>query len=186
MTNKEKSIRLVDHTAEVMTQLWTGSGDDQGIFPITTDVLRELYQYKYERAEADPQYGSDPTPMFDKYGAFMPDNWASGQSLIRDFFKYYPIPDKAIDITELDLYYELMLIQYTLHNDQHYVQITLLADVDGSESCDHYLVTWYKSRGRTERIYRNGKPIRIGEYADLCNIFFAAIKNNGGITDKLN
>lgn len=180
MTNKEKVIRLVDHTADVMTHLWTGSNDDQDIFPISLDLLREIYQYKRERAKADPRYGDDPAPMFDKYGAFTPDNWASSQSLIRKFFEYYPIYNKTIEIAELDLYYELMLIQYTRHNDQHYIQITLLADADGSESCDHYLITWYKSRGRTERIYKNGKLIRIGEYADLCNIFFAAIKNNRG------
>lgn len=178
MTNNEKCIRLVDNICDVMTNLYQRTYEVQDIFPITTELLKEIYNYKYKRVKADPRYGngSGPESMFDKNGDFTSDNWASGQDLVRKFFEYYPVSNKVIDLRDPELHFDLMIIHYKQHDDQHYLQITLVKD--DSDCCDHYFISWYKSRGRTERIYKNGRPITIAEYVDLCNIFFMGIAQN--------
>lgn len=174
MTNEEKVVRLVDHIDSVVTNIYKQTCDDQDVFPITAELLREIYTYKYKCAKADPRYGSDPVSMFDKNGDFVTDNWASGQDLVRKFFEYYPVGNRVIDLRNSKICFDLITIHYNWHDDQHYLQITPVNDNLGY--CDHYFISWYKSRGRTERIYKNGRPIKIEEYAELCNIFFGAIR----------
>lgn len=179
MTSGEKIVRLAEHIDEVIQNLWTHADQDRDIFPITSDQLHAIAVYRYMDTKDNPCYGSDPTPMFNEAGEFMTDNWASGQSLIRAFFEFYQL-STVIENHDPEAYFTHILTYYEYHEDQHYVQITLLNDSDATECCDQYFITWYKSRGRTERIYKNGRPIRLAEYVELCNIFFGAIKNNGG------
>lgn len=54
------------------------------------------------------------------------------------------------------------------HEEQTYIIINVIAN--DIEMYDNYVITWYKSRGRTESITKNGQLITMKEYIDLINI----------------
>lgn len=106
--------------------------------------------------------GSEPKFLFkqiydDDYGCyweFDPNNW-NGCDVLRKFL-YDNIIGSAQVINGL-------LVMYRLRNDtSHFI----IFDEEGN----FYHVSWYKSRGCTEKIYMNDEPIGIDEYVELCNM----------------
>jgi len=103
--------------------------------------------------------GSDPFPAFDADGNFLEDNWTDARiGLFREFFAsmFAPaaISNQIVTIGDLEIAHEW-------EDDQNYVFI------HNTKTSDLYYVTWYKSRGRTDRILHNGKKITLPEFRKL-------------------
>lgn len=124
--------------------------------------------------------------MFDENGNFNPSNWNSGEGVIRQFG--YAIQE-AIFKTH-NQYYELhkksyiqqgwLICAYSWISDYNYLQITnnynkytYDENDEGVSKCDQYLIMWYKNRGCTELIMKNGKPVTIKQYVKLLNVIEA-------------
>lgn len=117
---------------------------------------------------------SEIKPLFNEDGSFNEDNWNSGSDEIRKrldkiiiagnhlLLNYYKDEDEDA--------YEETIISSTIEfcSDQWYFIINIIS-VD-SGLYDSYVITWYKSRGCTEMIAKNGNPITAAEYVDMLNI----------------
>ena len=82
---------------------------------------------------------------------FTPDNWNGGDILRHFLTEHF---DENTLINNLCLYYYLI-------DDQRTV---LILGVDS-----WYEISWYKNRGQTEIIRKNGEFITLEEYIELCN-----------------
>jgi len=116
------------------------------------------YEKEKERMIASGHYGSKPRPLFlkelddpEEYWVFNRDNWNGGDILRRWFYRYW-----SPDITLADY-----IIKYYWIDDQ--TTIYILGENEW------YEISWYKDRGKTEKIERNGHSIELGEYINLCN-----------------
>lgn len=126
---------------------------------ITIKDYMDWYAKKKEEMIASGHYASEPTFLFSKEYAedsddwymFNPHNWNGGDILRRWFVKYWT-PD--LRLADYD-------IKYYWVDDQTTIYI-----FGGNE---WFEISWYKSRGRTERIKHNGQDIYIDEYVRLCN-----------------
>ena len=88
-------------------------------------------------------------PMDFDFWEFTSDNW-NGYDILRHI-----LTEHWGDSTqEIDL-------KYFIFNDQKYI----FAFWRGS----FYEISWYKDRGRTEKIFRNGEPISLFDYLVLYN-----------------
>lgn len=120
-----------------------------------------------------------PTPLFIN-NVFNPHNWNSGMAhLIRDFIDDLDeiTNQTGIYTAEFDLDNDIcgdIVVTKAVFNDQTYVSIVTMTPGDLEPVFDQYLITFYKRRGRTELITKNGKPITLGEYIQLLNIIEAS------------
>lgn len=111
-----------------------------------------------ERMIASGHYGSEPTPLFlketddpEEYWVFNRDNWNGGDILRKWFYNDW----------NQKIHFHDYIIKYYWIDDQ--TTIYILGENEW------YEISWYKNRGRTEEIKRNGHDIELGEYIDLCN-----------------
>lgn len=121
----------------------------------------------YERQKIEMMdsgvFGSEPTFLFSMtderfaddfdYWEFNPDNWCGGD-ILRNFI--YDTFYDNINIEGMDIK------RYRI-DDSWYVFIFT--------ETSFYQIKWYKSRGNTERIAKDGDLISLKEYIDLCNLF---------------
>ena len=100
-------------------------------------------------------YGSEPTFLFmdrygDRYYEFNRDNWNGGDILRRYLYSNWG----EISVEGFD-------IKWYHVDDSWYVFLF-------TES-SFYEISWYKSRGRTDRILKDGCLIDLEDYIELCN-----------------
>lgn len=111
-------------------------------------------------------YAGTPTPLFVKdsyeYGpdawGFNPDNWNGGDILRRWF----------VDVWKPDILLADYIIRYYRVDNQ--TTIYILGKNEWFE------ISWYKNRGRTESIKRNGQYIDLDDYIRLCNYLGIVLK----------
>mgnify|MGYP003300883697 CR=1 FL=1 len=124
---------------------------------ITINDYLEWYKEKKIDMLNSGNFRSEPKPLFIRLDfyvdewIFNPDNWNGGDILRHGLLNILD-EGKSIDGYE---------IKYFWHNGQ----TTFLIFKDN----DWYEISWYKSRGRTDTIKKNGEPIYLDEYIDLCN-----------------
>ncbi len=125
---------------------------------ITPDEYIYFSTTEMRKMSESGHYKSNPKPLFiyddiNDEMVFSPDNW-NGCDILRRFFydEYYP---------GCSLLIEKFLINYYLIDNTTYIFIL--------DDLDFYIITWYKSRGKTENIIKNGSPITLDEYIELCN-----------------
>lgn len=143
---------------------------------ITVSDLKDRTQRKQKEV-------TDSKAMFDEWGIFKEDNWNGGEGVIRQFTSYLDWECETNQYNK-EFYFERdevsidgwLISTYSCLDDINYVQITLhyytCKDEDNCSSWkqDQYLVKWYKNRGKTDVILKNGKPIKIKQYVKLLNI----------------
>lgn len=128
----------------------------------------ELVNYAKQKSSG---FESIPKPLF--VGVkFNPDNWNGGDAIIRQFTYY--LEDEGRYAREFDWEYMSgdFISSHNWFNDQNYINIILHVYDERINKwiLESYLITYYKNRGKTEVIYKNGKLITLDEYIELLNI----------------
>ena len=125
-------------------------------------TVKEYVDYANERIKkfvASGHCGSEPKFLFkqvydDDYWEFDPNNW-NGCDVLRRFL--------SDNLTGSAQVINGLLVMYRWIDDtSHFI----IFDREGN----FYQVSWYKDRGRTEKIYMNDRPIGMDEYVELCNM----------------
>lgn len=126
----------------------------------------------------------DAKSLFHEDDTFNEHNWNGGEAVIRQFTgeldwcegKFY---NKDYSIRKHNKGIEGKLIcTYSFKEDYNYVQITnhyykWYINDETEWLFDQYLIMWYKNRGTTAMILKNGKPIKLKQYVKLLNIIEA-------------
>lgn len=142
---------------------------------VTKEILTKL-----RKSQQKSHYGSPAQSMFVD-GVFSSDNWNGGDGIIRQYFYDNVWMETKVD--NIDFTYENthfwgdIIINHTWYEDQNYVTITFAGsfEKDGNLQLDDYefehvaYLTWYKSRGRTESVKFDGRPMTEGEYLFVLN-----------------
>ena len=133
------------------------------------EYINKLYSDQYERFMNEHPTSSVPVAMFsyssdEEESVFNPSNWNSGQDIIRHFLLAYY--DSSLP-NHFDVYFNgnrvVGFIQYL--DDEWYGDIVVYNKMDNVRSS--YFIKWYKNRGRTSMVLKNGEPITLEEYSDL-------------------
>lgn len=105
-----------------------------------------------ERMKNDVHYASEPKPLFIDE-EFNKENW-NGVDILRRFLYRYGYEEQD----------NFIKTYYYLSDGQHYLFV----------HChdDFYIVSWYKSRGKTDYIGKNGHLVDLEEYIELVNTLF--------------
>lgn len=125
---------------------------------ITTIDYLSWFDNKKKEMIASGRYGSEPDFLFKEDSDEFPERWGfntnnwNGGDILRRFL---------IDHFWEDLHLKGYNVTYYLIDNQ--TTIFMLGD------SEFYEISWYKSRGRTEKINKNGMPIDLEDYLDLCN-----------------
>lgn len=102
--------------------------------------------------KSEPTFLFKPTTYDPEEWVFNPDNW-NGGDILRHFLYNNVYETEEIERFE---------IKYYVIDDQTTVLIL--------SPTEWYEISWYKSRGRTDTIYKNGSFIFLDEYVELCNL----------------
>ena len=130
---------------------------------------------KYESGKTN--LGNPPTALFDKNGRFNPHNWNSGQDprailcerdvyderMDEPFESWYDEEGTDGHITSYGVFWS----GEKRHENQTYVIMNVITS--DKDSADTYIVSWYKSRGCTEILTKNGHKITLNEYVGMLN-----------------
>lgn len=135
-----------------------------------TEKMYLIYA-KRKRKEFKQKYpnSSKPRKLFRKIGKkeyiFSNDNW-NDSDLVRDFIVHNMEEKGNRKIVEekngISFY-----IFFSIENDVRYASIIVY---DEENSHDNYQFIWYKHRGQTDSILKNGRPIFLEEYVKLMNL----------------
>lgn len=148
---------------------------------ITKKMLEDRYttykKYFKEKNLSD----SDPEPLFtlDEDGWFNESNWMSNQDLLRmycnklldktGYYNFY-ITDRICSNTTSDVFN--VNVYFVLDEEQKtfilFVTNEMKASINEFDAV--YSITWYKERGCTEAIRKNGCLINRDDYLTLLNI----------------
>lgn len=131
----------------------------------TAQKLMEQFKVAHAAAKNNPHIASEVTPMFDNSGRFTTENWNSGQDEIRK--RLNDIDELCANNSILLMNEKTTIMAHIFCNEQWYIQIGIIDEQENTY--DSYIISWYKHRGRTETVVKNGKPVDIEEYADLLN-----------------
>ena len=137
---------------------------------ITKETLKQLRQKRLK----SPNFVSEPQPLFVN-GKFNLDNWNGGDDIIRNFTYSLELDNpQLLEFEEDDINYTI-LCDYHWIEDMKYIVITVVRDCydsngDVIEYVDVYVIIYYKNRGTTDYIYKNGKLISEDEYIELLNL----------------
>ena len=123
---------------------------------ITIDNYLAWYRAKKIEMIKSGNFASEPKCLFklDDFGEewiFNPDNW-NGGDILRHGLLDILYDGKSIESHE---------IKYFCHDD--------ITTIFIFKDNDFYEISWYKQRGRTYIIKKNGEPIYLDEYIELCN-----------------
>ena len=122
---------------------------------LTAEQYIEWYKKDKRRMIESGHYGSEPTFLFvesefHETMIFNPENWCGGDILRRYFYLNWD----ELNVKDWD-------IKWFIVDGQSYVFLF---------HEDHfYELSWYKSRGRTDYVKKDGNPIEIEDYIELCN-----------------
>lgn len=125
---------------------------------ITISDYLKWYDLEYERMMKSGHFASKPVFLFERtddtpeYWEFNRDNWNGGDIIRRWLYEHWQEVERVGNYT----------IKFYWDSDQS--TVFLFADNEWFE------FSWYKQRGRTEKIERNGHPIDLGDYIALCNV----------------
>lgn len=129
--------------------------------------VRERFDEAFEEPLKKDWEGADPVTGFDEKGVFSEDNWNDARiNLFRAFFAGWfhdGISNQIVFIGDLE-------IAHFWHEDQNYVFIR------NTKTNDVYYATWYKSRGRTDLILRNGQKITCPQFKQLLREMLKPVK----------
>lgn len=120
---------------------------------ITQKEYLDYFELEKERMMKSGHFSSEPTflfkydPYFEEF-VFDPDNWNGCDVLRRYLYKN----DYEISKFEIKCYFI---------NDSTYIFIFTPKSF--------YEISWYKSRGRTDYIRKDGDLITLDEYIEICN-----------------
>lgn len=146
------------------------------------DLIRRHEKRLDEAKNPNSSYGSLPKSLFYSNMTFTEDNWNGGEAIIRQFTDYLSNDDNHSKSCEFELQKEAnegiggeFIATYSWLNDTNYVQIAVRSygwyeDNMSEWKFDHYLISYYKSRGKTDIVMKNGTPITFDEYVNLLNI----------------
>lgn len=148
---------------------------------ITKEHLRNRQSLRTRKALESEYPGSIPKRMFDDNGEFCEDNWNSGEDLIRQYTSYLESSGHQQEPRKFSIGNHIsgtegrLITGYGWIEDYNYIQITTHShgwnrDFSRSWELDSYQIVYYKNRGKTDHILKNGKPISIDEYVELLNI----------------
>lgn len=151
---------------------------------ITKESLIKRHKERVKEYKKDnTKFGSLPESLFNfKTGNFNYDNWNGGDSVIRQLtgrvidnhfceitYDYQYTKDFVYD----DMYGEIIMVG-TYSNDHSYIQILINYNDEDEFEIDQnilqYAITYYKNRGKTDQILKNGIIINFEEYLKLLNI----------------
>lgn len=145
---------------------------------ITREDLIDRHEELIEYVDSgESSYGSQPISLFDfKTNKFNERNWAGGDAIIRQFADTFAFDgDSYCKEFEYGNTYGDIIVSSTYFNDQSYYYITLRHVEEESDwKITQYLVTFYKSRGKTDWISKDGKTINLDEYVELLNVIEAS------------
>lgn len=147
------------------------------------DLINRHEKRLSEAKKPNSSFGSLPKSLFYSNTTFTEDNWNGGEAIIRQYTDYLSLSkDNHTKSCEFELRMGddegiggEFIATYSWLNDTNYAQITVRSygwyEGDMSEwKFDHYLISYYKSRGKTDVIMKNGKSITFDEYVRLLNI----------------
>ena len=103
-------------------------------------------------------------------GIFNPNNWNGGDDVIREFTKYVERKSGFFCEFESKKYLYQIFCVYQFIDDEKYFTITVIKDNGSRENVDSYVINYYKDRGTTNWIFKNGKIINEDEYIELLNL----------------
>lgn len=145
----------------------------------TVESLKEQFQTYHDKCLKDPHMRDETKPLFNEDGSFNPKNWNSNQADIRTkLFNFVMVSGCSISTTndqfrtteEMEEEYIPTVNLYAFYqydNDQWYIMINIISEE--VDRYDNYVVSWYKDRGCTQMITKNGSPINMEEYVELLN-----------------
>jgi hypothetical protein len=111
--------------------------------------------------------GDDPKGGFDEKGVFSEDNWNDARiNLFRSFFSGFfhgGISNQTVHLGSLS-------VTHRWDDDRNFVYM-----VDSNTGAVYY-ATWYKSRGRTDVILRNGQKITLENYRQLLQLMLQPLQ----------
>lgn len=154
---------------------------------ITKEYLKELVAKRLNEATKPHScYGSVPKALFKEDGTFNTENWNGGDAIIRklvyaledDFDNSY-CKDFDLTLNNREFSGEL-IISFNRYNDSSYIQIAvnwyeyLNSETTTATTTDLYYIEYYKDRGKTDKIVKNGKLINLDEYVTLLQIIEAS------------
>jgi len=131
---------------------------------ITKSTLEDLRRYRKENPgllEAE-----DIIPMFIR-GEFNKDNWSGGDDIIRLFTDELQMEFLHESKTYKDID-RILIVTFDNDGSNNVVRMTCISN--RGSNIDNYEVGWYKSRGKTDYIKRNGQDITEEQYVELINI----------------
>ena len=145
-----------------------------------------MKQAKLDKEYVPPAYGSPINSLFKKSEngkyVFDPDNWNSNQEVIRrelsihdiispnaTFVSWISGPGKEKN----ELSFSTVTAHIAYESDTLYLSISVVND-DETPGVNQYMISWYKDRGRTALVTKNGQYIKLKEYIELCNILETA------------
>lgn len=131
----------------------------------------------------DSSYGSEPSRMFNDDGSFNVYNWNGGEGIIRQYTGHLEwevggnTKSTEFGIDNGDNGIEGRFnANISWNEDYNYIQVVThyykwgIDKIDERWLVDQYLVLYYKNRGCTDMILKNGRLIVMDEYVDLLNI----------------
>lgn len=150
------------------------------------DIVKRYEAISKAYSEGKTAMGDPPKPLFDKSGLFSPDNWNSDQDirallweagkhvydgrLDEPFEKWFQYGEGS-DCDDRGVFWSG---EKKDHDEQRYIMINIVTNAGFGIDHDAYLISWYKTRGRTDAMTKNGKPMSIGEYSELLDILYKA------------
>lgn len=136
---------------------------------ITRELIGKLYQERLDLFKENFKTSDTPVALFQLNRAsfeedepeiiFNKNNWNSGQDILRYFllFTYNRCKNHIIYNNKLDI--------HIMFKDDTWNSVII-----DRVNNDLYYTTWYKSRGRTDKITKNGEIITLDEYIEILNI----------------
>lgn len=129
---------------------------------------RKLLEQLREKNKYIMNYYSNPKSMFIN-GRFNPNNWNGGDDIIRQFTYFLECNNQVYWIKELE---DLIIIAfYVYYEDDKYIFILIEPNTeDDVKNVDSYIIKYYKNRGHTDYMMKNGRYITENEYVKLLNL----------------
>lgn len=128
-------------------------------------LTKELIDYALNNPKQKTWSGDDPSADFID-GVFTGQNWNDARlNLLRQtIYRLAPDYDDSCEIEEDNGEFKLFRCY---REDSSYVFITYRDYDYEKDNNDIWHIEWYKSRGRTDKVNLNGKPITLEQLKDL-------------------
>ena len=138
----------------------------------TKEKLEHLRQKRQEEFRNTSYYASQPQPLFIDE-RFNPDNWNGGDDVIRGILRdlyWNHYVTELDDVNRKDTDFVVYISSFSHDDYTLYTIITKEVDLYGYVDVHSYVVWWYKNRGNTEGLVKDGRYMTEDEYVHLLNI----------------